>query len=91
MDTDVKSVTLTATGTMAAGPARVRKIAWVNTTSAGRIILKDGGSGGTTLVDLNLGLVAGYADCDLPANGVRFSTDVYLDLTNATSVTIFYG
>ena len=86
---DVKAVTLTADGTVNAGRARVRQIQ-VKTAGTGspQIILKDGGASGTTLIDLAFGISDTFS-VNIPDNGILFETDVYLDLTACSSVTVF--
>jgi len=91
MQTDVLSATATGDGTMVAGPARVKGILLTTTTSAGSVVLKDGGASGTTLVTLNTPAVAEMFNALLPGEGIRFKTDVYVDVTNVSSVTVFYG
>ena len=91
MQTDVKSATRTSDGTMVNQPTRVKGILITTTTTAGSVVLKDGGSGGTALITLNTPAVAEMFNALLPAEGVRFTTDVYLDLTDVASVTVFYG
>ena len=91
MQTDVLSATAVADGTMVSGPARVKGILLTTTTSSGSVVLKDGGASGTTRITLNTPAVAEMFNALLPAEGVRFSTDVYVDVTNVSSVTIFYG
>jgi hypothetical protein len=91
MQTDVLSATATADGTMVAGPARIKGMLITTTTSAGSVVLKDGGASGTTKITLNTPAVAEMFNALLPAEGVRFTTDVYVDVTNVSSVTVFYG
>lgn len=91
MQTDVKSATATADGTMVDQPTRVRGITVTTTTSAGSVVLKDGGSSGTALITLNTPAVAEMFNILIPAEGVRFYTDVYVDVTNVSSVTVYYG
>ena len=91
MQTDVKSATRTDDGTMVDQPTRVKGILLTTTTTAGSVVLKDGGSGGTTLITLNTPAVAEMFNALLPGEGVRFTTDVYVDVTNVSSVTVFYG
>ena len=91
MQTDVLSATATADGTMVAGPARVKGILLTTTTSAGSVVLKDGGASGTTLVTLNTPAVAEMFNALLPGEGIRFRSSVYVDVTNVSSVTVFYG
>ncbi len=91
MQTDVKSATATADGTMVDQPTRVRGITVTTTTSAGSVVLKDGGSSGTALITLNTPAAAEMFNILIPAEGVRFYTDVYVDVTNVSSVTVYYG
>lgn len=91
MTTDVRAATITGTGTAYAAPTRARKIAWVNTATAGSIVLRDGGAGGTTELSLATPAAAGFHSLDLPENGIRFETDVHATLTNVTSFTLIYG
>lgn len=91
MQTDVLSATAVGDGTMVSGPARIKGILLTTTTSAGSVVLKDGGTSGTARITLNTPAVAEMFNALLPAEGVRFSTDVYVDVTNVSSVTIFYG
>jgi hypothetical protein len=58
--------------------------------SAGTVVLKDGGSGGTTLFSYTAPAAAGTVNVIIPGQGIRFDTDVYVTLTNATA-TVFYG
>ena len=91
MQTDVLSATAKDDGTMVSGSARVKGILITTTSTAGSVVLKDGGSGGTTRMTLNTPAVAEMFNALLPAEGVRFTTDVYVDVTNVASVTVFYG
>jgi hypothetical protein len=91
MQTDVLSATRTTDGTLVAGPARIKGILLTTTTTAGSIVLKDGGSSGTARITINTPAVAEIFNSLLPAEGVRFTTDVYLDTTDVASVTVFYG
>lgn len=85
---DVKAVTLTADGSAYAGRARVKGIHYT-TTDAGSIVLKDGGAGGATALNVAIP-AAGSGNIIIPGDGILFDRSVYLDLTGATSVTIFY-
>ena len=91
MDTDVRSTNVTATGSVRAAPTRVRKIVFVSTETAGSVVLRDGGSGGSVEIDIDTPAVAGLHAVDIPCNGVRFSTDVHATLSNVSSLTVFYG
>lgn len=93
---DVKAKTMTSTGASGIGTprARIKAIYYVPNGTAGSISFKDGGTGGTELINLatpanTLGTGAMYVL--IPGDGVRFEADPYLTLTNVTSVTFFYG
>ena len=89
MDSDVKAVTITATGAAVSRRARVRGIFYHNDGGTGTLTLKDGSD---TTVDITLTLNAnsdGYIL--LPGRGVLFETSVNCTaFTNLTSVTLFY-
>ena len=86
---DVFAVTKTADATVFNGRARVRQIQVVTAGSGSpQVVLKDGGSGGTTMLDLAFGTGSTFS-VNIPDNGILFNTDVYLDLTNCSSVTVF--
>lgn len=91
MQTDVLSATATADGTLVAGPARIKGILLTTTSSAGSVVLKDGGASGTTRMTLNTPAVAEMFNALLPGEGIRFTSNVYVDVTNVSSVTVFYG
>ena len=91
MQTDVSSATATADGTLVNQPTRIKGILLTTTTTAGSVVFKDGGASGTTKLTLNTPAVAEMFNALLPAEGVRFTTDVYVDVTNVSSVTVFYG
>jgi hypothetical protein len=91
MQTDVKNVHLNASGSLVASPTRVKGMIITSTgTGAGSVLLKDGGSGGTTLIEIDVPATAAFHSTIIPAEGVRFSTNVYATLTNCY-VSVFYG
>jgi len=86
---DLFAVTKTADATVFDGRARVRQIQVVTAGSGSpQVVLKDGGSGGTTMLDLAFGTGSTFS-VNIPDNGILFNTDVYLDLTACSSVTVF--
>lgn len=91
VQTDVSSATATADGTLVAQPTRIKGMLLTTTTSAGSVVLKDGGASGTTKLTINTPAVAEIFNALLPAEGIRFTSDVYVDVTNVASVTVFYG
>jgi len=99
MQTDVQaSVPITGDGLFTdqaannLGRTRVKSIYIVPGASAGSIVFKDGGASGTTVMTINTVASATQPTYMLmPAQGVLFTTNVYADVTNIGSVTIFYG
>ena len=91
MQTDVLSATRTSDGTLVAGPARIKGILLTTTTTAGSVVLKDGGASGATRLTMNTPAVAEMFNALLPGEGIRFNTSVYVDVTDVSSVTVFYG
>ena len=95
---DVKTTHLTVSGDVFAGPARVLGIYYCSEGALGTIVIKDGGSGGTTLATFDVpvgGTSAGEpwaAQIDIPGNGLYCPTGAYAELTGGVDkVTIFYG
>lgn len=94
MQYDVKAATRTTDGTMYAARTRIKGLVITPTaTSAGSVVLKDGGSSGVARITVNVdaGNPGAISNIVIPGEGVLFDTDVYLDLTTVTSVTVFYG
>ena len=87
---DVKSNVATSSNTVVGSPARVKGIHYSANTSAGSIVVKDGGSGGTTVITIATTANA-YGNVVIPGDGVLCSTNVYVALTNVISATVFYG
>ena len=74
------------------GRTRIKAVYMVPTASAGSVIFKDGGSGGTVVMTLNTVASATQPTYLIfPGEGVLFSTDVHGTVANVGSVTIFYG
>ena len=90
MQTDVKATSLAASGSIFAGRTRVRGMVVEPGASAGSIVIKDGGSGGTTLFTINTIAGGETFNVIIPAEGVLCSTSAYAALSNA-KVTVFYG
>lgn len=87
---DVKSNVVTSSNTVVGSPARVRGIHYSGDTDVGSIVIKDGGSGGTTVISIATA-ANGYGNVVIPGDGVLCSTNVYIALTNVSSATVFYG
>ena len=90
MQTDVKASTLANTGSIGIA-TRLKGLVISYTAGTGSVVLKDGGSGGTAKITINTPAVAEIFNVLIPGEGVRFTTDVYVDVTNVSGVTVFYG
>lgn len=90
MQTDIKAVSVAVSGTAYGDRTRVRGALVEPGTGVGSVVFKDGGASGTTVMTINT--IAGGEPFSvvIPAEGILFSTDVYVALTNA-KVTVFYG
>ena len=94
MQYDVKSTHLNASGSIFGSRARVKGFSICATASAaGTLVLKDGGSGGTALIEIDIPSNSNPNSFYVlvPGEGVLFSTNIYATLTNMASVTVFYG
>jgi hypothetical protein len=90
VSTDVKSVRATATGTLVSYRTRLRSVVLTGTAGAGSATFRDGGAGGTVLLQLDL-LANSEKEVDIPSDGILFSTDVHVTISGLTSVVAFYG
>jgi len=91
---DVKSVHLNASGSVFGGRARIKGFSICATAStAGTLLLKDGGSGGTTVIEIDIPSNSNPNSfyIAIPGDGVVCTTGVYATLTGIASVTVFYG
>ena len=94
MQYDVKSTHLNASGSVYAARARIKGFSICATASAaGTLVLKDGGSGGTTMIEVDIPSNSNPNSFYVlvPGEGVLCSTNIYATLTNIASVTVFYG
>jgi len=90
MQTDVKAISLAASGSAYGSRTRVRGLVIEPGASAGSVVLKDGGSSGITVLTVNTPAAGQVFNVLIPGEGVLFTTDVYATLSNA-KVTVFYG
>lgn len=90
MQTDVRAISLAASGAVTDARVRVRGLVVEPGSSAGSVIIKDGGSGGTTLFTINTAANGETFSVLIPAEGVLCSTSAYATLSNA-KVTVFYA
>jgi hypothetical protein len=86
---DVQSKRVTATGSVAVGPARIRQIQVLTASGTPRLTITDG-NGGATVLDLDF-LASDSHSVNIPADGLRVS-DIYVSaFTNITAMTVFYN
>ena len=91
MQYDVKNVHANASGSLVDYRTRVKGMIITSTgAGAGSVLLKDGGSGGTTLLEVDVPATAAFHSVFIPGEGVLFGTSVYATLANCY-VSIFYG
>jgi len=94
MQGDVKSAHTSTSASLVSYRTRVKGFSICATASqAGTLLLKDGGSSGTTLIEIDIPSNSNPNTfyMAIPQEGVLFTTSVYATLTNISSVTIFYG
>jgi hypothetical protein len=92
MQTDVKSNHLTASGTVFNGRTRLKSISYRGNGTDGYVRLRDGGSSGPILCELDVGTSDTFTIYVLiPGEGVLFQTSLYAELSNVLAVTVFYG
>ncbi len=91
MQYDVKNVHANASGSLLTGRFRVKGIVITSTgAGAGSVLIKDGGSSGTTKIEVDVPSTAAFHNVIIPGEGVLFETSVYAALTNCY-VSVFYG
>ena len=89
---DYKSTHLTATGTIASGPARMMYIYATPDSGGGSIVLRDStDASGPILVTLNTPNTTNTkVNIDLRDFGMRFRTGIHCTLTSTASITVFF-
>jgi hypothetical protein len=90
MQTDIKAVSLAASGTAFNQRTRIRGALIEPGTSAGSVVFRDGGASGTIVMTINTSANGETFSMVIPADGIVFQTDAYVVLTNA-KVTVFYA
>ena len=91
MQTDVLAAHRDSTGTMVSGRNRVKGLIVTPGGTAGDIILRHGGSGGTTRLQFNLSTNQSAFSFTVPGEGVLFLTDIHVTLPASSKLTVFYG
>jgi hypothetical protein len=74
------------------GRVRVKAVYAISNTSAGTLVLRDGGATGPIKATINvLASATSPTYLKLPGEGLLFNTDVHVTITNVQSVMVFYG
>ena len=72
------------------GPTRLKAFIITPTASAGTVVFSDGGSSKFTVAPA-ASAAGGPVNIGLPADGVKFSSNLQATLTNVAGVTTFHG
>ena len=91
MQYDVKSAHADATGTLVSGRNRLKAYQCISGGTAGEIIFRDGGSGGTEQLRFNIGTGTQPIGLPIPGEGILFNTDIHVTIPASAKVTIYYG
>lgn len=90
--TNVFSQHADATGTIYSGATNLAGYQLLTGGTAGEIEFRDGGSGGTVLMRVNIAATpTNPFSTLLPGNGIRFNTDIHVTLPANAKITIFCG
>jgi len=90
MSSDVLTKRVAGAGSLGVGPARIRQIQVLTGAGAGRLTVTNG-NGGTTALDIDF-LASDSHSINIPDDGIRCSSDVYVSVaTNITAMTFFYS
>ena len=96
MQTDVKSVHLSAAGSIFAGPSRLKGIVVAPATStAATFEVRDGGASGTILFQMDIPSNSNPNSyyINVPGEGIKYNTNLHLTLRvgSVAGLTFFYG
>jgi hypothetical protein len=91
MQSDVLSVHTEATGTVVAYRTRVKAYHCISGGTAGDVIFRDGGAGGTILLQFNIATGTQPINMLIPGQGILFRTNVHVTLPANSKITVFYG
>jgi hypothetical protein len=85
------AASVTSTGTVVSGPARLLAVQVRATASAGSVVFRDGGASGTVrLTVYTPASAAALVVLPLPGGGVQFVADCHATLADADAVTVVY-
>lgn len=89
--TNVFSAHADATGTIYSGATNLAGYQLASGGTAGEIVFRDGGAGGTIRLRINITTNTAVISTEIPGNGIRFTTDIHVTLPAGAAVTIFCG
>jgi len=89
--TNVFAAHADATGIIYAGATNLAGYQLASGGVAGEIVFRDGGSGGTVRLRVNITANTAVISTLIPGNGIRFTTDIHVTLPAGAAVTIFCG
>jgi len=89
---DGVSTTLTESGAIFGGPARIKAIYYVAGATAGSVVINDGGASGDAVFEIATpASTTATQFIDLSGCPIYCKTSAYATITNATSVTVVYA
>lgn len=88
---DGKSTRLAASGTVFAGPARIRYMHWLEGAVGGTIEIRDGSVSGTILVQIDTAGNSSTDSISLSDVPIRCENGAYITFDDAAAVTVFYN
>ena len=92
MQYDVKNVHANASGSLVTGRVRVKGMIITSTgAGAGTVLLKDGGSGGTTKIEVDVPSTAAFHNVVVPGEGVLCATSLIVTCGANVTAVAFYG
>lgn len=92
MQTDVKSAYVSATATAFAGRTRLKGIVVTPGSTAGTVVVRDGGASGTVVFSTTTLASGTPFAVSIPGEGVLCYTDIHVTVTGtATTAMIYYG
>jgi hypothetical protein len=93
MQTDVQSQHFTASGSVAGlSRNRFKAISYRGNAQDGYVRLRNGGSSGPILCELDVGTSDSFTIYVLlPGEGILYPNGIYVDLSNVSACTVFYG
>ena len=87
----LKAAHTETTGTVVTGAFYLKAYHCISGGTAGDIIFRDGGAGGTILAQFNIGAGTQPITLLLPGSGLLFETSLHVTLPATAKITTYYG